>query len=179
VRVRHVVEKHKVVFGHRSKAGEPLVGVEVLAIREGFAMRLYERRFRNAQVALLAAGCIWLMSLVPTGAEDLTIQSMVEMISAEASKLSEAGHGAHPAVDDIANKALNLSTIMARLDAAIEKEPGEAASHVDALKRLAADEIDLGLAITSLSDADANTAKDLIANMAAVADSIKDDAAAY
>jgi hypothetical protein len=142
-------------------------------------MRGYERGFRNAHIALLAATCFGLMSLVPAGAEDSTIRSIVESISAEASKLSEAAHGAHPAVDDIANKALSLSTAMARLDPAIEKEPGEASSHVDALKQLAADDINLGLAITSLSDADASTAKDLIAKMAAIADGIKDDASAY
>ena len=142
-------------------------------------MRLSEVGFRNAHIALLAAGGIWLMSLVPAGAEDSTIQSIIESISAEASKLSEAAHGAHPVVDDIANKALNLSTTMARLDAAMEKERDEASSHVDALKQLAADQINLGLAITSLSDADAGTAKDLIANIATVADDIKDDASAY
>jgi len=142
-------------------------------------MRLYECDFRNTHIALLAAGCIWLMSLVPAGAEDSTIQSIVERISTEASKLSEAARGAHPAVDDVANKALNLNTTMATLDPAIEREPDEASSHADALRRLAADEINLGLAITSLSDADAGTAKDLIANMAAIADDIKDDASAY
>ena len=142
-------------------------------------MRLYECDFRNTHIALLAAGCIWLMSLVPAGAEDSTIQSIVERISTEASKLSEAARGAHPAVDDVANKALSLNTTMATLDPAIEREPDEASSHADALRRLAADEINLGLAITSLSDADAGTAKDLIANMAAIADDIKDDALAY
>ena len=142
-------------------------------------MRLYECDFRNTHIALLAAGCIWLMSLVPAGAEDSTIQSIVERISTEASKLSEAARGAHPAVDDVANKALSLNTTMATLDPAIEREPDEASSHADALRRLAADEINLGLAITSLSDADAGTAKDLIANMAAIADDIKDDASAY
>jgi hypothetical protein len=84
------------------------------------------------------------MSLVPVGAEDSTIQSIIVRISAEASKLSEAAHGAHPAVDDIANKALNIGTTMAGLVAAVEKECGEASSHVDALKQLAADEINLG-----------------------------------
>jgi hypothetical protein len=142
-------------------------------------MRLPEGGFRYAHIALLAAGGIWLMSLVPAGAEDSTIQSIVERISAEASKLSEAAHGAHPAVDDIANRALNLSTTMAGLDAAIEKQRDEASSHGDALKQLAADQINLGLAITSLSDADAGTEKDLIANVAAIADDIKDDASAY
>jgi hypothetical protein len=143
-------------------------------------MRLSEGGFRNAHIALLAAAGIWLMSLVPAGAEDSTIQSIVERISAEAAKLSEAAHGANPAVDDIANKALNLSTTMATLDAAVEKQRDEASSsHGDALKQLAADEINLGLAITSLSDADAGTAKDLIANVAAIADDIKDDASAY
>jgi hypothetical protein len=142
-------------------------------------MRLSERGFRNAHIALLAIGGIWLMSLVPAGAEESTIQSIVERISAEASKLSEAAHGAHPAVDDIANKALKLSTTMAGLDAAMEKERDEASSHADALKQLAADQINLGLAITSLSDADAGTEKDLIGNMAAIADGIKDDASAY
>jgi hypothetical protein len=142
-------------------------------------MRLHERGFRNAHIVLLATGCIWLMSLVPAGAEDQTIQSIVERISTEASKLSDAARGAHPAVDDVANKALNLSTTMARLDPAIEREPDEASSHADTLKRLAADEINLGLAITSLSDADAGTAKNLIAKMAAIADDIKDDASAY
>jgi len=142
-------------------------------------MRLYECDFRNTHIALLAASCIWLMSLVPAGAEDSTIQSIVERISTEASKLSEAARGAHPAVDDVAHKALSLNTTMATLDPAIEREPDEASSHADALRRLAADEINLGLAITSLSDADAGTAKDLIANMAAIADDIKDDASAY
>jgi hypothetical protein len=142
-------------------------------------MRLYARSFRTAHIALLAAGSIWLMSLVPASAEDSTIQSIVERISTEASKLSEAAHGAHPAVDDVANKALGLSTTMARLDPAIEKEPDEASSHADTIERLAADEINLGIAITSLSDADAGTAKNLIANMAAIADEIKEDASAY
>jgi len=141
-------------------------------------MRLQERGFRNTHIALLAAGCIWLMSLVPAGAEDSTIQSIVERISAEASKLSEAAHGAHPTIEDIANKALSLSTTMARLDAAIEREPDEASSHVDALEQLAADEINLGVAMTSLSDAHTSTDKNLIANMAAIADEIKDDASA-
>jgi hypothetical protein len=142
-------------------------------------MRLYERGTRSAHIAPLAAGCIWLMLLVPAGAEDLTIRSIVEGISTAASKLSEAAHGAHPAVDDIANRALDLHTTMAKLDAAIEREPDEASSHADVLKQLAADEINLGSAITSLSDADVSTAKDLIANMAAIADDIKADAAAY
>jgi hypothetical protein len=142
-------------------------------------MRLSEGGFRNTHIALLAAGGIWLMSLVPVGAEDSTIQSIIGRISAEASKLSEAAHGADPAVGDIANKALDLSTIMAGLDAAIEKERDKASSHVDALKQLNADEINLGLAITSLSDADASTEKDLIAHMAAIADDIKADASAY
>jgi hypothetical protein len=142
-------------------------------------MRLYERGFRNAHVALLAAGCFWLMSLVPARAEDQTIQSIVETIKADASKLSEAAHGAHPTVGDIANKALSLSTTMARLDPAVKRKPDEASSHGDALKQLAADEINLGLAITSLSDADAGTANDLIAKMATVADDIKYDASAY
>jgi hypothetical protein len=142
-------------------------------------MRLSERGLRNAHIALLAAGGIWLMSLVPSGAEDSTIQSIVGRISAEASKLSEAAHGAHPAVGDIANEALNLSTIMAGLDAAIEKERDQVSSHVDALKQLGADEINLGIAITSLSDADASSEKDLIAHMAVIADDIKADASAY
>jgi len=68
---------------------------------------------------------------------------------------------------------------MAKLDAAKEREPDEASSHADALKQLGADQINLGVAMTSLSDADASTAKDLIANMAAIADDIKDDASAY
>jgi len=142
-------------------------------------MRLYERGFRKAHIALLAAGCVLLMSLVPAGAEDATIRSIVEKISAEASKLSKAARAAHPVVDDIAHEALSLSTTMATLDAGIKREPGEASSHADALKQLAADEINLGLAITRLSDADASTEKDLTANMAAIADDIKDDALAY
>jgi len=142
-------------------------------------MRLYERGSRTARVALLAAGCIWLMSLVPADAEDSTIQSIVQRISDEASKLSEAAHGPNPSVNDVANKAFSLSTTMAKLDPTIEKEPDEASSHVDALNRLAADEINLGNALVSLSDADASTAKDLIAKMAEIADDIKDDASAY
>jgi hypothetical protein len=147
--------------------------------QEDFAMRLYERGFRNAHVALVAAGCIWLTSLAPAGAEDQTIQPIIARLSAEASKLSEAAHGADPTVDDIANKALHLRTTMAGLDAAIEKDPDAASSHADALKQLAADEINLGLAITSLSDANASTAEDLIAKVAAIADDIKSDASAY
>jgi hypothetical protein len=144
-------------------------------------MRLYqrERGFRNAPIALLTASCVWLTALVPAHADDLSIQSIVERIKAEASTLSEAAHGAHPTVGDIANKALSLSTTMAGLDPAMKREPDQASSHGDALKQLAADEINLGLAITSLSDADAGTAKDLIAKMAAVADDIKNDASAY
>ena len=142
-------------------------------------MRLYERGFRNGHFALLAVGCLWLMSLMPGGAENSTIQSIVERVSTEASTLSEAAHGAQPVVDDVAHKALSLSTTMAKLDPAIQREPDEASSHADTLKRLAADEINLGLAITSLSDADAGTAKNLIANMAAIADDIKADASAY
>ena len=95
-------------------------------------MRLYERGSRTARVALLAAGCIWLMSLVPADAEDSTIQSIVQRISDEASKLSEAAHGPNPSVNDVANKAFSLSTTMAKLDPTIEKEPDEASSHVDA-----------------------------------------------
>jgi hypothetical protein len=119
------------------------------------------------------------MSLVPAGAENSSIQSIVERIGTEASELSEAAHGAHPTVDDVAHKALSLSTTMAKLDPATEREPDQASSHADALKRLAADEINLGTAITSLSDADTGTAKNLIANMAAIADDIKADASAY
>jgi hypothetical protein len=141
-------------------------------------MRIHERGFRNG-FALLAAGCLWLMSSPPAGAENSTIQSIVERISSQASELSEAARGAQPTVDDIAHKALSLSTTMAKLDPATEKEPDQASSHADALKRLAADQINLGLAITSLSDANAGTAKNLIANMAAIADEIKDDASAY
>jgi hypothetical protein len=144
-------------------------------------MRFYgrERGFRNPPIALLAASCVWAMALVPAHAEDLSIQSIVGKIKAEASTLSEAAHAAHPTVGDIANKALSLSTTMAALDPAMKREPDQASSHGDALKQLAADEINLGLAITSLSDADAGTAKDLIAKMAAVADDIKNDASAY
>jgi hypothetical protein len=141
-------------------------------------MRIYERGFRTG-FALLAAGCIWLMSLALAGAEESTIQSIVERISTEASELSDAAHGAQPTVDDVAHKALSLSTTMAKLDPATERQPDQASSHADALKRLAADEINLGTAITSLSDADAGTAKKLIANMAAIADDIKADASAY
>ena len=141
-------------------------------------MPLYERGFRNG-FAPLAAGCIWLMSLAPAGAEDATIQSIVERISTQASELSDAARGAQPTVDDVAHKALNLNTTMAKLDPATEREPDQASSHADALKRLAADEINLGLAITSLSDANAGTAKNLIADMAAIADDIKADASAY
>jgi hypothetical protein len=144
-------------------------------------MRFYgrERGFRNPPIALLAASCVWAMALVPAHAEDLSIQSIVGKIKAEASTLSEAAHAAHPTVGDIATKALSLSTTMAALDPAMKREPDQASSHGDALKQLAADEINLGLAITSLSDADAGTAKDLIAKMAAVADDIKNDASAY
>ena len=143
-------------------------------------MRLYERErgFRNAPIALLTASCVWAMALVPVHAEE-SIQSIVGKIKAEASTLSDAAHAAHPTVGDIANKALSLSTTMAGLDPAMKREPDQASSHGDALKQLAADEINLGLAITSLSDADAGTANDLIAKMAAVADDIKNDASAY
>jgi hypothetical protein len=144
-------------------------------------MRLYERErgFRNAPIALLTASCVWAIALVPAHAEDSSIQSIVGKIKAEASTLSDAAHAAHPTVGDIANKALSLSTTMAGLDPAMKREPDQASSHGDALKQLAADEINLGLAITSLSDADAGTANDLIAKMAAVADDIKNDASAY
>jgi predicted RecB family endonuclease len=141
-------------------------------------MPLYECGFRNG-VALLAAGCVWLMSLALAGAEDSSIQSIIERISTQASELSDAARGAQPIVDDVAHKALNLSTTMAKLDPATERQPDQASSHADALKRLAADEINLGTAITSLSDADAGTAKKLIANVAAIADDIKADASAY
>jgi len=116
-----------------------------------------------------------LQALLVIAADDSTIRSVVESINAESSKLSKAAHGARgapPSLDDIENKAMNLSTTIAKLATAIQRIPDEASLHVDELKKLGQDEFTLGVAMVSLSNADAGTDEDSIANIAAIADDI-------
>lgn len=139
---------------------------------------------RFARLALIGLAAIGISRSMPRvseafAAEGSIIQSIVDRISAEASELSKAAHGARPSLDGIANKAMNLSVTMGRLATAIQREPDEASSHADALKQLGRDEINLGMAMISLSTADASTKDDSIANVAAIADDIQNDASSY
>jgi len=83
----------------------------------------------------------------------------------------------HQGIDTTVTNYVSWPTLAE--EAAAEYKSGRVRTIILVDERVAADEINLGLAITSLSDADAGTAKNLIANMAAIADEIKEDASAY
>lgn len=142
-------------------------------------MRTKTRKCGIWVLAALTIGSPMLEASSATATDASTIQSIVERISVEASNLSKAAHAADPSLEVVTNKAINLSATMGRLAAAIYREPDEASSHADALKQLGRDEVNLGLAMIGLSNSDTGTEKDSIADIAAIADDIQDDALAY
>ncbi len=140
-----------------------------------------ETRGEKMLKAYLIAIFVALAATFPGTAKADDLSALMTRIATASENLAKAAHKPNARLADVANKAASLSAILVSLVSAIDREPGEAAEHADTLKRIAQDQINLGLALMSsanMEDGDEN-ATVTIEQFGALAESIRDSAQTY
>ncbi len=131
--------------------------------------------------AYLIAIFVAVAATCPATANADDLAALMTRVATAADNVAKAAHKPNAKLNAVMNKAASLSSILVSLVSAIEREPSEASEHADALKRIAQDQISLGLALmssASMEDDDENAAV-TIEQFGAIAESIRDSARTY
>ena len=129
--------------------------------------------------ACFTAALIAVATTLPANASDLT--SLMKRTAIAAERVITAAERPHPRLADVANKAATLSAIMISLQSVVERNPSEAAEHLDAIKGMAQDMINLGMMLMSAAGAENGdeNADVTIEQFEKIAMSIRDNAQVY
>ena len=129
--------------------------------------------------ACFTAALIAVTATLPANASDLT--SLMKRTAIAAERVITAAERPHPRLCDVANKAATLSAIMISLQSVVERNPSEAAEHLDAIKGMAQDMINLGMMLMSAAGAenDDENADVTVEQFEKIAMSIRDNAQVY
>jgi hypothetical protein len=152
------------------------IGAITVFIEGGERMRKAYHRRATFCVAIVVVAIIW-----PATTNAAEISGIIKRISNVADTVVKAAQKPNAKLSIVLNKAATLSSIIAALDTAIEHEPNEAADHMESLRQIAQDEINLGMTLmssASMEDSDENAAV-TIEHIGALADSIRESALAY
>ncbi len=131
--------------------------------------------------AWLTAALIAITAAYPATAHASDLTSLMKRIAVASEKTIDAAEKPKAKLTDVANKAATLSAIMVSLQVTIERNPNEAAEHIDALKGIAQDMTNMGMILMSaagMTDDDESAAV-TIEQIEKLAMSIRDNAQMY